>query len=132
MNNPLKVRVICDDPRHSPKVAFVGWLEFIDGGGGTAHLQGGNERLIKNRPVDPGDLFGTVSRPPSRPNDLFRSRSRYAMRCKLCGRSVPMRAETAGPVAHKLIQAGVKKINLAELDALLQAWRKSPLHGYRV
>jgi len=132
MNNPLKVRVVCPDPSHSPKVAFVGWLEFIDGGGGSAYLQGGNERLIANRPVDPRDLFGTVSRPPSRPNDLRRARSRYVMRCKLCRRDVPMRAETAGPVAHKLIQAGIKKISLAELDALLRAWQKSPLNGYRL
>lgn len=115
-----RVRVFCDGACHRGKVAFIGWLEFMDSGGGVHLLRGGNERLINNRPVPTADLFGTVRRPPTRPpSDHDRARSRHRFACELCRLDVPVRNEKASRIAWKLLQAGVERISLQALAGIV-------------
>jgi hypothetical protein len=114
------VRVICDDQSHEPKIVLVHWLEFMDAGEGRTRLRGGTERLIDDAPIESGELFGTVARPPVRPPaDMDRARSRYPLECRLCGLRVEMRAETAGAIAHALLTNGVAQISLRGLAAIV-------------
>lgn len=115
--------VVCDDRSHEPKVAKITLILYMPDLGRYGLVGDRTEDgvlMVDEQPLNLMDAFGTATKPPSAPppSDAPR-RHRHGLTCPLCGLRVEMREETLGRVAEKLRHAGVPRVNLRTLAAIL-------------
>lgn len=112
----LSVVIYCDEESHAPKVAFVDRLTY----GGTVLQEGRQSARFDEGstvPIPNVELWGTVRIAPK--HSVFGTRERRAWECPLCGLRVVARRERVEPIAQRLIEAGVSRISLAALGAIV-------------
>lgn len=115
--------VVCDDRSHHPKVAKITLLMYapdIDRYDVTGDRTEDGVLMVDEQPIDLIEVFGTSTQPPqSPPSADTPRRQRHGLTCPLCGLRVEMRAETLDRVGRKLHSAGVARINLSTLAAIV-------------
>jgi len=119
----LGIEVYCDDEGHTPKVAKVALFLRVESGwriqtqrlGRYSPRAVANVRQVHRRLTDRGlPVAATESTPPEEG-----THDKYELSCNLCGANLQRRAKAVWPVLDRLDGAGMRRISLAGLGAIL-------------
>ncbi len=117
------IEVYCDDEGHAPKVAKValfirvesGWLIQTQRLGRYSPRAVARVRQVHRRIADHGLPVTAAESALSAEG----AHDKYELSCNLCGANLQRRAEAVWPVLDRLDGAGVPRISLAGLSAIL-------------
>lgn len=116
-----RVQVTCQVASHERRIVVVGTFERAVGGVW-------NEALLRSRRADVNldsmteerlDAENQTAQPADEPQRAL-VRSRFKLRCRLCGLDVPTRQETLSAVLERAHTAGVSVLVLGDLATRLR------------